>query len=71
MIEYVFCWCGHPITVEDLPDVQGERQVYTDGKNGRVTDTCPGCGDWPLDLSRLLPDPKPARPIDSKSYKED
>lgn len=23
--EHLFCWCGYPITVEDVPLVEGER----------------------------------------------
>lgn len=57
--EHLFCWCGYPITVEDVPTVEGERQVYTDGKSGSLIDECPGCGDWPLDVSRLSHKPDP------------
>lgn len=51
--EHLFCWCGYPITVEDEPSVDGERQVYSDGKTGAVIEKCPWCGDWPLDVSHL------------------
>jgi len=60
--EHLFCWCGYPITVEDVPTVEGERQVYSDGRTGRVImgiQACPGCLDWPLDVSRLFAEPAP------------
>lgn len=54
MTEHLFCWCGYPITVEDVPTVEGERQVYTDGKTGEVIEDCPECGDGPLDVRNLV-----------------
>jgi len=53
MTEHLFCWCGHRITVEDVPTVEGERQVYTDGQTGTVIEECPTCGDAPLDVRYL------------------
>lgn len=59
MAQNLFCWCGYPITVEDEPTIEGERQVYSDGKTGAVIEQCPACRDWPLDVSRLFADPAP------------
>jgi hypothetical protein len=60
MAERRFCWsCGYPITVEEVMDEQSGRLIYTDGQTGAVIDECPGCGDSPLDLSRLLGEPNP------------
>ena len=59
MVERLFCWCGYPITVEDVPNVEGERQVYSDGKTGAVIEQCPGCGDSPLDVMYLYAKPAP------------
>jgi len=53
--EHLFCWCGYPITVEDVMTVEGERQLYSDGETGGLTNECPGCGESPLDVSRLFP----------------
>ena len=58
MIERLFCFCGYPITVEDVPTVEGERQVYTDGLTGEVTEECPRCGDSPLDARYLYANPQ-------------
>lgn len=57
MTERLCCWCGYPITVEDVPTVEGERQMYSDGKTGAIIEECPGCGDSPLVTSRLFRDP--------------
>jgi len=59
MADHLFCFCGYPITVEDVPSIEGERQVYSDSKTGSVIDECPGCGDSPLDISRLSGEPDP------------
>ncbi|HUW13343.1 MAG TPA: hypothetical protein VM537_26700 [Anaerolineae bacterium] len=57
MTEHLFCWCGYPITVEDVPTIEGERQVYTDGKTGAVIEECPACHDSPLTVQRLFREP--------------
>ncbi len=57
MTEDLFCWCGYPITVEDVPTVEGERQVYSDSKTGAILEECPECGDSPLNASRLFREP--------------
>lgn len=62
--EHLFCFCGYPITVEDVPTVEGERQVYSDGKTGAIIDECPSCGDWPLDVSQLCE----AAPVSGQEY---
>jgi len=54
MAEHLFCFCGYAITVEDVPTVEGERQIYTDGKTGEVIEECPRCGDCPLDAEYLF-----------------
>jgi len=59
MIERLFCFCGYAITVEDIMTVEGERQVYTDGKTGVVIEECPWCGDSPLNDSRLFRESAP------------
>lgn len=61
MTEHLFCSCGYPITVEDVPTVEGERRVYSDSKTGAIIDECPQCGDWPLDVSRFFADSAPIR----------
>ncbi len=57
--EHLFCWCGYPITVEDVPTVEGERQVYSDGKTGAIIEECPKCGDCPLEVRWLFEVPEP------------
>jgi len=64
MTEHLFCWCGQPITIEDVQTTQGERQVYTDAKTGAVIEECPECGDWPLDVSQLSETP----PVSGQDY---
>lgn len=60
MAETRYCWCGYPIVVEDEPSVDGERQVYSQLFTGEVIEECPGCGDSPLDVSRLFSEPPPS-----------
>jgi len=54
MTEHLFCWCGHPISVEDVPTIEGERQIFSDGKTGAIIEECPRCGDWGLEVRRLF-----------------
>lgn len=62
MTERLFCWCGHPIDVEDVMTVEGERQVYSDGKTGAIIEECPACGESPLDVSQLYRDDSSIKP---------
>lgn len=55
--EHLFCWCGQAITVEDIMTVDGERQIYSDGDTGALVNECPGCGESPLNASRLFREP--------------
>lgn len=57
MAQHLFCFCGYPITVEDEPSIEGERQVFSDGKTGAVIEECPCCNDSPLNVSRLFREP--------------
>ncbi len=60
MPQNLFCWyCNYPVTVEDTMTTQGERQTYSDTETGEIIDDCPKCGDGPLDVNWLWPEPSP------------